>query len=85
LAPAGPEPTTERRPALFTYQLRLANGDPATPPQFVSSTPTWKAGDEIFLNPRRRLRVLRVEPAEPPVLVVEPVEPTDPPTTLLPA
>jgi hypothetical protein len=57
---------------VFTYQLRLANGEPATPSRFVSSTPTWKPGDEIFLNPRQRLLVLRVEVGEPPVLVVEP-------------
>jgi hypothetical protein len=57
---------------VFTYQLRLADGAPASPPRFVSSTPTWRAGDEIFLNPRQRLRVLRVEQGEPPTLVVEP-------------
>ena len=60
---------------MFTYQLRLANGEPASPERLVSSTPTWRGGDEIFLNPRQRLRVLSVEPGEPPVLVVEPVSP----------
>ena len=60
---------------MFTYQLRLANGEPASPPRFVSSTPTWKAGDEILLNPRERLRVLRVERGEPPILVVESAAP----------
>ena len=60
---------------MFTYQLRLASGEPASPERLVSSTPTWRAGDEIFLNPRQRLRVLSVEAGEPPVLVVEPVKP----------
>jgi hypothetical protein len=42
----------------FKYRLILANGEPADPPTFESSTPTWRPGDQIWVRPGYTLRVV---------------------------
>jgi hypothetical protein len=43
---------------LYTFQLRLANGEPANPPKAELATAVWGPGSEITLTPQKRLRVL---------------------------
>jgi hypothetical protein len=74
--PSGPN-RDWREPMAFDFELRNADGTPASPPTFASSIPNWKAGDVIPLGPGKMLRVMSVRPSEDPmgdpVLVVEPV------------
>jgi hypothetical protein len=35
---------------MFTFQMRLADGTPADPPQFVSSEPNWRTGDPVRIG-----------------------------------
>jgi hypothetical protein len=58
---------------VFEYRLELADGSPVEPQPFVMITPTWAAGDRIFLSPKLHYRVLDVRGR---VLVVEPDERT---------
>ena len=62
----------------FQYRLIFKDGTPAVPPTFESSTPTWRPGDTIFLNPTNRIRVIAVGEA---TLTVEPLERVDGRTT----
>jgi hypothetical protein len=51
---------------MFTYRLIHEDGTPADPPTFESSTPTWRAGDQVVIRPGYSLRVLEVrEDADP--------------------
>jgi hypothetical protein len=43
---------------LYTFQLRLANGEPADPPKAELAAAVWGPGSEITLTPQKRLRVL---------------------------
>jgi hypothetical protein len=43
---------------LYTFQLRLANGEPADPPKAELAVAVWGPGSEITLTPQNRLRVL---------------------------
>lgn len=43
---------------LYTFQLRLANGEPADPPKAELAVAVWGPGSEITLTPKKRLRVL---------------------------
>ena len=55
---------------LYIFQLRLANGDPADPPNAELASSVWGPGSEIFLTPQKRLRVLEQDGD---TLTVEPV------------
>jgi hypothetical protein len=35
---------------MFTFKMRLLDGSPADPPQFVSSQPTWRVGDPVRIG-----------------------------------
>jgi hypothetical protein len=62
-------------PMAFMFKLEIADGTPADPPTFRTSTSSWRAGDTIALG-RRTLPVIDVRDVdvdEPPVLVVETV------------
>jgi hypothetical protein len=43
---------------LYTFQLRLANGEPADPPKAELAVAVWGPGSEVTLTPQKRLRVL---------------------------
>jgi hypothetical protein len=35
---------------VFRYLLRLADGEPVDPPQFLSSEPNWRVGDAVRIG-----------------------------------
>jgi hypothetical protein len=61
---------------MHPYKLELPHGESADPPTFVSSTPTWRPGDPVFIRPGLSYRVVVVRPSatedEELVLIVEP-------------
>jgi hypothetical protein len=46
---------------MFTFQMRLADGTPADPPTFVSSIPTWSAGDKVIVGATPRYVITATE------------------------
>jgi hypothetical protein len=63
----------------FMFSSNAWDGAPAGRPTFRAVTPTWHAGDTIFLGPGRILRVLGVrdeDADQAPVLVVEATDPS---------
>lgn len=35
---------------MFIFRLRLLDGSPADPPQFMSSEPNWRVGDPVRIG-----------------------------------
>jgi hypothetical protein len=46
---------------MFTFQMRLLDGSPADPPQFVSAVPNWSVGDRVRVGTSERYVIVRTE------------------------
>jgi hypothetical protein len=60
---------------MFTFRLISSDGTPVDPPQFVSSVPSWRAGETVLIAPGNVYRIVETRPADDVAgeWVVEPV------------
>jgi hypothetical protein len=42
---------------VFTFKMRLLDGSPADPPQFVSAVPDWHVGDAVRIGAEHRFTI----------------------------
>jgi hypothetical protein len=42
---------------MFTFAMRLLDGSPADPPQFVSAVPNWQVGDPVRIGTEHRYTI----------------------------